>query len=382
MESLIIFLKPMLIIVFVGITYIVLSWVRLGYNKLKTPGYGKNLSDEEYSRIETVAQKIWHDVLKTEYPHYYKIIGHNTFVCIASAGISVGAYWVLFQFLRHKVLERIPENADYVFARTDFLFAGVLAIPAGLMIATVICMVVAKRNPLFRRFLVYEQGWGQLIPGQRDPEDFCEDILHLYYRKEIDLDIQDSEVEATLSKIFKRPNGKIRALTAFFIALFAVFFTFDLYWYEWQSGNKFVKNKYFTTSEISFNFEDIERIDRICRITKNKKIKAHLEYLVIGPDGAKFDLGHEPWDRVRPLADYAFFHPKLYANALEIKKAPVLNKQKENVETCIKFLAHEYDEFTANMLNQIYEIDIPGATISGKSVHTEEKLKLRGPILY
>lgn len=382
METLILLLKPFIIIIFVGIFYVSLSWMRLAYNKLKTPGYGRELSDNEYSKIEGIAKEIWHDLLNTEYPHHYKILGNNTFLFIASAGVSVGVYWLLFQFLRHKILERIPENADYVFARTDFLFAGVLAIPAGLMVATVICIVVAKRNPLFKKFLIYEQGWGLLIPSSREPEDFCEDILHLYYQKEIDLNAQYSEVDVVLSKIFKGPNRKVKALTAFFVSLFAVFFTFDLYWYEWQAGTKFVKNKYFSTSEISFSFDDIKRIDRICRITKNNKIKAHLEYWVIGPDDITFDLGHEPWDRVRPIADHAHFHPELYTNPLKIKKAKILHKEKENINTCINFLAHQYDEYTANMLTQIYEIDIPNATISSKIASSNAKTKLRGAISY
>ena len=358
MELLFLLLNSILFIVFMTLGYLVLHWIRRVYNKLKTPGYGKDLSETEYSKIEALAGKVWDDVLTTKYPSHYYVLGNGIVLFLVSALLSVGAYWLFYQNIRHKILDRIPENAEYMFARTDFSFAGVLALPAGLMLATVLLVLVAKRDPLIKRFLVYEQGWGQLVPGQREPEDFCEDILHLHYGEAIDLDSPDFDVEALLSKIFHRSDGIIYALTVLFVGLFAVFFRFDLYWYEWQGDNMFVKNGYFSTTETSFNVAEISRIDRICRITKSKKTKAHFEFWIIGPDGEKFDLGHEPWARVQPIAEYGFKNPNLYSTPVEIKKAGAVRKPK-SMESCIIFLAHEYDTQDAKMLSKIYETNVP-----------------------
>ena len=238
MEILILILKPIFYLVFMVISYFVLGWMRIAYNKIKIPGYGRKLSAEQYSKIESKARVIWDDVLETKYPEHYRIFGNSTLLFIASTAISVGLYWLLYKLIRHKILERVPENSDYVFARTDFSFAGILAVPACLMVATVIYIIIAKKNPLFKRFLVYELGWGQLIPGERTPDNVCEDILHLHYRNEIDLDAREVDVDSKLTKIFNRPNKKIIGLAAFFVATFAIFFRFDLYWYEWQAhGN-------------------------------------------------------------------------------------------------------------------------------------------------
>ncbi len=379
MEILIFFLKPILCLVFMVISYFVLDWMRIAYNKIKTPGYGRELSAEQYSKIESKARVIWDDVLETKYPEQYRIFGNSTLLFIASTAVSVGLYWLFYKIFRHKILERIPENSDYVFARIDFSFAGVLAVPAGLMIATVIYIIVAKRNPLFKRFLVYELGWGQLIPGERTPEDICEDILHLHYRKEIDLNAQNGDVEDILTKIFSRPNKKIFGLAAFFVAIFVIFFRFDLYWYEWQADGKFVKNPYLSTTEVSFEVSDITQIERSCRITGGKKTKAHFEYTIVGPNGNKFDLGHEPWPRVKPIAEFARIKPVLYQSDVSILKAPAVYGEPENMETCIKYLTHEYDQKTAMMLSEIYETGIPiGGTVD-LAFYSPNDLKLRGP---
>ncbi len=374
-------LKPILYLVFMGISYFALDWMRTAYNKIKTPGYGRELSAEQYSKIQSKARVIWDDVLETEYPDQYKIFGNNTLVFIVSTAITVGLYWLLYQILRHKILDRIPETSDYVFARTDFSFAGVLAVPAGLMIATVIYIIVAKRNPLFKRFLVYQLGWGQLIPGERTSLDICEDILHLHYRNEIDINAQGGDVEDIVTKIFNRPNKKVFGLAAFFVAIFVIFFRFDLYWYEWQADGKFVKNPYLSTTEVSFEVSDITQIERSCRITSGKKTKAHFEYAIIGPNGTKFDLGHEPWTRVKPIADFARTKPALYQSDVTILKAPAVHGEPETMETCIKYLTHRYDRQTAMMLSEIYETAVPiGGIMGSASYSPPNELKLRGPI--
>lgn len=380
MKILILILKPILYLVLMVISYFVLDWMRIAYNKIKTPGYGRELSAEQYSKIESNVRVIWDDVLETKYPEHYRIFGNSTILFIASTAVSVGLYWLLYKLIRHKILERIPENPDYVFARTDFSFAGVLAVPAGLMIATVIYIIIAKRNPLFKRFLVYELGWGQLIPGERTPEDLCEDILHLHYRNEVDLNAQCGDVEDILTKIFSRPNKKVFGLAAFFVAIFVIFFRFDLYWYEWQADRKFVKNPYLSTTEISYEVSDITQIERSCRITGGEKTKAHFEYTIVGPNGTKFDLGHEPWTRVKPIAEFARTKPVLYQSDVSILKAPAVYGEPETMETCIKYLTHEYDRQTAMMLSEIYETGIPiGGTI-GLAFYSPNDLKLRGPM--
>mgnify|MGYP000678147641 CR=1 FL=1 len=142
--------------------------------------------------------------------------------------------------------------------------------------------------------------------------------------------------------------------------MFAVFFRFDLYSYEWQNGQEFVKNPYFSTNEVSFNFDGISKINRKCRITvgKDGEIKSHFEYWVIGPDKTKFDLGHEPWKRVYPIDDYARKKPSLYSEPVEILLAPVLPKEQKSMETCTTHLKHEYDSMTAILLSKIYNFDV------------------------
>jgi len=46
MESLVLLLKPIVTIALVALTYILVSWIRLGYNKLKTPEYGREIEGQ------------------------------------------------------------------------------------------------------------------------------------------------------------------------------------------------------------------------------------------------------------------------------------------------------------------------------------------------
>jgi len=46
MESVVLVLKPIVTIALVALTYIFLRWIRLGYNKLKTPEYGREIEGQ------------------------------------------------------------------------------------------------------------------------------------------------------------------------------------------------------------------------------------------------------------------------------------------------------------------------------------------------
>ena len=142
-------------------------------------------------------------------------------------------------------------------------------------------------------------------------------------------------------------------LTAFFLYL-------DVHNYSWINGQEFVENRYFSISEERFRPNEVKAVEKICWVTIPDNVKkSHLKYVVIGPSGRSFDLGHEPWNDILPLIEEIEGQVGHQTKETTVKLALALKGEPETINTCLKYLKHKntYDPELKAILWNIFDLD-------------------------
>ena len=200
---------------------------------------------------------------------------------------------IYFLSLGHSYLYYKPYPDEMIWKNFELFPYGSLIIGmfAGMFLTAWVCILIARKNFTFLKYLSYQIGWGTLHGGEKSESTILNELIDAYRKEIVDLDDNQANRNLIHRTLFERTTPFWFKSTVLLIIITLILFVFDMRNFSYITKDNVVFSPYLKLSVTHYPTKDIQKIDRECYIhLDNRQPISKLNYYIILPKGEKLEL--------------------------------------------------------------------------------------------
>ena len=137
---------------------------------------------------------------------------------------------IYFLSLGHSYLYYKPYHDEMIWNNFELFPYGSLIVGmfSGMFLTAWTCILIARRNFTFLKYLSYQIGWGTLHGGEKSESIILNELIDAYRKEIVDLDDNQANRNLIHRTLFERTTPFWFKSTVFLIIITLILFVFDI----------------------------------------------------------------------------------------------------------------------------------------------------------
>jgi len=318
------------------------------------PNYDRVFSEKELIKLTELASALHSDSRQFKYPWYYKFMLMGFTLVFSGSAAFCGFIYLLSLPFNSLLNASLP--SDIIWGSIELFPYSSLGIGmiSGMFLTAWICILIARKNFTFLKYLSYQVGWGTLDGGEKSKQAILGELEDAYRKEFIGLDASPKNRTLIHKVLFERITPFWRKGTIVMVGLTFILFILDMRHFSYITKDNVVFSPYAKISVTNYSTKDIQEIERECYIyIPDGKLSASLRYYITFPNGEKIDLMNKEADLLKT--------DKYFQENLDIKRPEVrvevfkkLKNVSGNLNNCSRNLDRKDDSQFQQLRQEVF----------------------------